>query len=53
MLDVIKKDDTVKKIRTNYKYEQGAAQFYKDNNYANNYYNTRRRLDVPFVIPLL
>ena len=44
MLDVIKKDDIIKKIRTNYKYEQGAAQFYKDNNYAINYYNANKKI---------
>ena len=41
--DIGKKNAKIKKIRTNYKYEQGSTQFYKDTNYANNYYNTNKK----------
>ena len=39
---VITKNVKIKKIRKNYKHEQGAAQFYKDTNYASIYYNNNK-----------
>ena len=42
-LMILVKNDKIKKIRTNYKYEKGATQFYKDTNYATNYYNTNKK----------
>ena len=43
MLDVTKKEEKTKKIRKNYKHEHGAAQFYKDTNYASIYYNNNKK----------
>ena len=37
------KNDKINKMRTNYKYNEGSTQFYKDTNYANNYYNTNKK----------
>jgi len=52
--DVITKNVKIKKIRKNYKHIDGAAQFYKDTNYASIYYNNnKKRLDVPCIIVLL
>ena len=41
--DMILNINKIKKIRTNYKYQEGAIQHYIDTNYAGNYYNTNKK----------
>jgi hypothetical protein len=41
--NIIPKTSKIRKIRKNYKHDVGAAQFYKDTNYASNYYNDKKQ----------